>query len=94
MRSIPLTTLILAACSSIGGNRGDALSYAQVQSLRPGMEMKEVLRQFGTPIDSKKVEGKTRAIAYRAENARGEVQELRIGFDDKGVARWTLAARE
>ncbi|MHC4939414.1 MAG: outer membrane protein assembly factor BamE domain-containing protein [Planctomycetota bacterium] len=94
MRSIPLTTLILAACSlpKIGG--GDALSYAQVQSLREGMSIEEVVRQLGKPIDTKKVDGKTRALAYRAENARGEVEELRIAFDDNGLVRWTLAPRK
>jgi outer membrane protein assembly factor BamE (lipoprotein component of BamABCDE complex) len=93
LRSIPLTTLILAACAAVGSSKGNALSFAQVQSLRERMSVEEVVRQFGQPLDTKKVDGKTRALAYRAENAQGKVEELRIAFDDNGLVRWTLAAR-
>ena len=89
-----MTTLLLAACSGLSGGNHASLSHAQVQSLQKNMPLAEVERQFGPPHDRKTVDDKIRAIAYSAENARGEVEELRIAFDEEGhVVRWTLSPR-
>ena len=92
VRSIPLASLILVSCASVGG--GDALNFAQVQSLREGTSEQEVVRQFGAPRDRRVFDDGSIALAYRAENAAGTVEELRVAFDEKGLSRWTLAPRE
>ena len=70
------------------------LNYAQVHALREGMTPDEVVRQFGPPASRRTFEDGSLALAYRAENAAGEVEELRIAFAEKGLSRWTLASRK
>ncbi|MEM9406769.1 MAG: hypothetical protein AAGA81_12095 [Acidobacteriota bacterium] len=101
MRSIPIATLLLvAACGSdsfVRGGRGGegVLSFAQVQSIERGMSLAELEKRFGPPVSKLEGEGRVAAVAYRAENAQGGVEELRIAVDADGlVERWTLAERK
>ena len=96
LRSIPLLPLILASCAVVtgSGSGSGVLNYAQVNSLRTGMAIDEVVRQFGEPRSRHEFDDGSTAIAYRAENARGEVGELRIAFGETGLSRWTLAPRK
>jgi len=95
VRSITLAPLFLAACAlTNGGSRGEILSYAQVQSLREGMAVDEVVRQFGEPLSRQAFDDGSLALAYRAENALGKVEELRIAFGKTGLLRWTLKPRK
>jgi len=70
------------------------LNYAQVRTLREGMAPDEVVRQFGLPESRRTFDDGSVALAYPAENAAGEVEELRIAFAKKGLTRWTLAPRK
>ena len=101
MRSIQAGPLLLAAialaCGNApihkgGTNRPGVLSYAQVQTLKVGTPVQEILRDFGPPHDKLESRGKLGAIGYRAEDATGEAGELRIALDAEGrVTKWTLA---
>ena len=78
-----------------GVDRPGVLSYGQVQSLVVGKPGTAVIHEFGPPAHQLKKEGRVLALAYQAENAKGEAQELRIALDaELRVAKWTLAPRE
>ena len=90
MRSLLVATLLLGACSSSLFGIG-VLSYAQVQSIRPGQTVPELVDQFGEPRDTLEKDGAVRGLTYKAEDPTGKVRELRIGLNDEGrVVRWTL----
>ena len=105
MRSIQAGTLLFLAISipacgvtpvkKGGVDRPGVLSHAQVESLVVGKPATEVIHEFGPPANQLKKEGRVLALAYRAEDAQGEDQELRIALDPElRVVRWTLASRE
>ena len=111
MRSIQAGTLLflailVPACGISpvkkgGVDRPGVLSHAQVESLVAGKPATEVIHEFGPPGSQLKEdgqlkeEGRVLALAYRAENAQGDEQELRIGLDrELRVVKWTLAPRE
>ncbi len=68
----------LAACSSSSSGR---LSYAQVQSLNPGVPASWVLQEFpqGRPVRSP--DGKVRSIRYSVTDPHGSSQTLELEFD-------------
>lgn len=93
-RTALLALGILTACQGplalLG--KGEALSYAQVQSLEKGMRAKTILRTFGEPLHRLEKEGRVVGLTYRCEDARGKIRELRLGFSPDGVLqRWTVA---
>jgi len=105
VRSIQASTLLfgillIGACGITpmkrgGTNNPGVLSYAQFKTLEVGKPAKELIHEFGPPAHQMKNEGRVVAIAYRAENGKGEEEELRIALDDKArVAKWTLAPRK
>ena len=100
MRSIQVGTLLLATACAAHISKGGkdvpgVLSYAQVQSLKTAIPADDVVRAFGPPTERLQKEGRTLALAYSAENASGEVWELRIALDDAGaISRWTLSPRK
>ena len=106
MRSIQASTLLLfsvvlaAACGVTpmkrgGTNNPGVLSSAQVATLAAGTPAKELVTQFGPPVHQLKIDGRVVALAYRAENANGEEEELRIALDEEmRVVKWTLAPRQ
>lgn len=91
-----VTLLLLPACGGwgiLGG--GKSLSYAQYQSLEKGMSAKAVINAFGPASHVLERDGKIRGLTYRCENPNGEVNQLRMVFDDMGrLEKWALSAAD
>jgi hypothetical protein len=105
VRSIQAGTLLFvailgASCGNAPLKRGGVarpgvLSHAQVESLVAGTPATQVIHEFGPPASQMKEDGRVLALAYEAENAQGEAEELRIALDPElRVAKWTLAPRK
>ena len=72
----------LAACAS---PIGDKLSYAQVQSLNPGVSASWVLSEFPFGKTQRAPDGKVQAISYNVKDPHGKSQSLRLEFDPNEV---------
>ena len=77
----------LAACASPMGNK---LSYAQVQSLNPGVSASWVLSEFPFGKAQRAPDGKVQAISYNVKDPQGKSQSLRLDFDQNEVLRRKL----
>lgn len=86
MRSLPLLALlfVLAGCAAGSGGR---LSYANVQSLNPGVTAQWVLREFPQGQVRRGLDGRVQTIRYRVTDPRGSPQTLELGFDANEVLR-------
>lgn len=88
-----LAALSLAACSSgiklpalsMPGT-ADGLSYAEVQSVHPGVTAAQVRDAFGDPLaTARRDDGSVERMEYVALDAKGDRHRLVLDFDGKGV---------
>jgi hypothetical protein len=98
-RILLLAAALMTACGGVirsaPGGRPDALSYAQFQSLEPGMTAKAIVGAFGAPADTLRRDGRVRGLKYWCENAAGEVVELRLLFSaEERLEKWRLQVSE
>jgi len=76
--------LLLAGCAA---GKGGRLSYANVQSLNPGVSARWVLQEFPQGQVARGPDGKVRSIRYRVTDPRGSPQTLELGFDANEMLR-------
>ena len=79
-----LVSLTVAACSSPYSRK---LSYAQVQSLNPGVQASWILEEFPSGQVTRTPDGRVQTIVYRVSDPHGKDQTLRLGFDERGILR-------
>ena len=71
---------MLSACHGSGSRGG--LSYAQVQSVHPGLTADQVTDAFGPPYRADRgPDGRVRSMEYAATDGRGSKARLYVDFD-------------
>ncbi len=100
MRRIAAATLILVLAGLSAGLSGckgglfggrDALTYAQYNSLKAGMQAETVRAAFGTPTHVLERDGKVIGLTYPCENSAGKTVSLKLIFSPKGrLQKWAL----
>ncbi len=88
MRVAVLLCLCLAAtgCGSVATATGDRLSFAQVQSLNPGVDGEWILSEF--PFARERARwpnGRLRSLGYWVNDPAGRPRPLMLHFDAQGV---------
>jgi hypothetical protein len=79
-----LAVAALAACSSPFSSK---LSYAQMQSLNPGVPAGWVLSEWPFGQVTKSQAGTIEAISYTVEDPQGKSRSLRLEFDPQEILR-------
>jgi hypothetical protein len=79
-----LHALLLVACA--GGPGGRRLSFAQMQSLNPGVSGEWILDEypFAGRVD-RRPDGTLRSMRYPVEDPLGRGQSVELEFDERGV---------
>ena len=78
----------LGACSGL--KKGDGLSYAQVQTIQPGLSAAQIRDSFGPPMSAARgPEGRVTRMEYAAMDAKQSRARLILEFD----ARETLVTK-
>jgi hypothetical protein len=91
MRSLVVACALVVAVGcqgmkQLGGRSGDELSYAQVQSIQPGLTATQVLDSFPSPGRmSRGPNGKVTELDYAAMDAKQGKARLVLGFDANEV---------
>ena len=76
-----LTVLLLASLAACSSSSGGKLSYAQVQSLNPGVPASWVLSEYPCGKVDRTPDGKVQSISYSVKDPRAKTQSLRLDFD-------------
>lgn len=74
--------LLLSSCGTSVGGR---MSYAQVQTLNPGVEAEWVAREYPFGQVRRGPDGRIQSIRYRVHDPQGATQTLLLEFDARGI---------
>lgn len=76
---------LLVACGgmrALGGRSGSELTYAQVQTIQPGLTAAQIVDAFGAAGRAQRgPDGKVLVLDYAALDAQNGHQRLVLGFD-------------
>ena len=83
-RLAPLYALLLVGCGGMAAER--RLSYANVQTLNPGVDGRWVLDEFpqASGVD-RGPDGRIRRLSYGVTDPQGKPQTLNLWFDEREV---------
>ena len=87
-----LAVLAIAGLAACASPLGDKLSYAQVQSLNPGVSASWVLSECPFGKAQRAPDGKVRTISYNVKDPQGKSQSLRLDFDQNEILSRKLYA--
>jgi len=87
-----LFALALAACASGGrGPADDALSFAAMQSINPGVDGEWILAEYPFARQVRRhPNGRVQFLGYTVEDPQGKSRPLALNFDENGI----LASKE
>lgn len=83
-----VVSIVLAGCSTVGKGLGlssaTQLSYAQVQSIQPGLSASQIRDSFGPPMSAARgADGRVTRMEYVALDARQSRARLILDFDGR-----------
>jgi outer membrane protein assembly factor BamE (lipoprotein component of BamABCDE complex) len=80
-----LASTLLGACSSLKKSSSD-LSFAQVQTIQPGLSAAQIKDAFGTPLNLTRGDGgRVTRMEYAALDAKQSRSRLILDFDAREI---------
>ena len=80
-----LASTLLGACSSLTKSASD-LSFAQVQTIQPGLSAAQIKDAFGAPLNLYRGEGgRVTRMEYAALDAKKSRSRLNLDFDAREI---------
>jgi hypothetical protein len=82
-----LVLMVLLGVTACAGPFSKKLSYANVQSLNPGLEASWILEEFPFGQVTRTADDRVESIVYNVTDPHGKNQTLYLGFDERGILR-------
>ncbi|MFV1960049.1 MAG: hypothetical protein ACC662_11630, partial [Planctomycetota bacterium] len=80
---LALQGLVLVGCGS--SPLSQTLSFAQAQSLNPGVSAEWILSEYPYALVSRRKDGSIARMEYRVTDPNGKARKLFLEFDGRGV---------